>query len=62
MAELKKIGFTPSLQTNASAPDLQKINDLQVRHVALIFYWQKIGQYLGALPIVVTLMKCVWPS
>ena len=36
MAELKKIGFTPSLQTNASAPDPQKINDLQVRHAALI--------------------------
>ena len=33
MGELKKVGFTPSLQTNVSAPDPQKVVDLQVRHL-----------------------------
>ena len=33
MGELKKDGFSPSLQTNVCAPDPQKIVDLQVRHL-----------------------------
>ena len=32
MGELKKVGFTSSLQTNVCAPDPQKVMDLQVRH------------------------------
>ena len=30
MEELKKVGVTPTLQTNVRPPDPQKINDLQV--------------------------------
>jgi len=32
IGELKKIGITPSLQTNVCAPDPQKIVDLQVSY------------------------------
>lgn len=39
MGELKKIGFTPLLQTNVCAPDPQKIVDLQVRHACYISFF-----------------------
>ena len=45
MGELKKVGFTPSLQTNVCAPDPQKIIDLQVRD-NLLYKYDAISIYL----------------